>query len=449
MSGQLNKNSASSFNFTKVDITTRSGETVSLGGNSVMGFMYYEDVNSGYISANLAILDSGFNFIANGPIQGGEEVYIEVEGPDEVKYEYNFRVYRVGDRVISKRLQTYNLGLISGEALTNEAVKVNKLLQGQPHEIVQELLQDYIKTDKDLIYDTAANRTVINPSSRSPFSICAYLQDRSFTTQAIKAESQNSSTAKGDQKSLSGSAGYLFYENARGFNFRSIDSLCSLGGSGYENQQEEIKEFFDAPTSNVMGFNHIISVIFESEINLMSGLRLGAYSTKAAFFDINTGQYEEYVYSVDKSFNNQQHLGTNELTDAQKEYAKVPTRIVSAIIDNETHYSGKKPADLLAADNPTPDWTKFTLVQSISRNMMLNTQGLEIEVPGNIDLVVGDKIKVILPNTVDQNQRERERFDTENSGFYLITQLSRFFNASDRKVITTLKLRRDSYGSQE
>ena len=142
-------------------------------------------------------------------------------------------------------------------------------------------------------------------------------------------------------------------------------------------------------------------------------------------------------------------MGTNELTDAQKEYAKVPTRIVSAIIDNETHYSGKKPADLLAADNPTPDWTKFTLVQSISRNMMLNTQGLEIEVPGNIDLVVGDKIKVILPNTVDQNQRERERFDTENSGFYLITQLSRFFNAGERKVITTLKLRRDSYGSQE
>lgn len=447
--GNLNKNSASSFNFKKVEIITRDGESYRLAGNYVLGFTYYEDVNTPYISANLNINDSGLNLIANGPIQGGEEVNIEIEGPDEEVYEFFFRVYRVGDRFISNRIQNYNLGLISGEALKNESVKVNKSLEGQPHEIVQELLNDYIETDKDVIYDTAANRTVVNPSSRSPFSICAYLQDRSFTTQAIKAESQNSSTAKGDQKSLSGSAGYLFYENARGFNFRSIDSLCSLGTSGYENQQEEIKEFFDAPTDNVTTTNHILSVIFESEINLMSGLRLGAYSTKAAFYDINTGEYEEYVYSVDKSFNNQQHLGTNELTDAQKEYAKVPTRIVSAIIDNETHYSGKKPADLLAADNPTPDWTKFTLVQSISRNMMLNTQGLEIEVPGNIDLVVGDKIKVILPNTVDQNQRERERFDTENSGFYLITQLSRFFNAGERKVITTLKLRRDSYGSQE
>ena len=123
--GNLNKNSASSFNFKKVEIITRDGESYRLAGNYVLGFTYYEDVNTPYISANLNINDSGLNLIANGPIQGGEEVNIEIEGPDEEVYEFFFRVYRVGDRFISNRIQNYNLGLISGEALKNESVKIS------------------------------------------------------------------------------------------------------------------------------------------------------------------------------------------------------------------------------------------------------------------------------------------------------------------------------------
>ena len=40
--GNLNKNSASSFNFKKVEIITRDGESYRLAGNYVLGFTYYE-----------------------------------------------------------------------------------------------------------------------------------------------------------------------------------------------------------------------------------------------------------------------------------------------------------------------------------------------------------------------------------------------------------------------
>ena len=85
--GNLNKNSASSFNFKKVEIITRDGESYRLAGNYVLGFTYYEDVNTPYISANLNINDSGLNLIANGPIQGGEEVNIEISSTRSISSE--------------------------------------------------------------------------------------------------------------------------------------------------------------------------------------------------------------------------------------------------------------------------------------------------------------------------------------------------------------------------
>ena len=50
---------------------------------------------------------------------------------------------------------------------------------------------------------------------------------------------------------------------------------------------------------------------------------------------------------------------------------------------------------------------------------------------------------------MDQKEREKQDIDLENSGYYLITQLSRYFNGANRTVTTILKLQRDSYGAPE
>jgi len=86
------------------------------------------------------------------------------------------------------------------------------------------------------------------------------------------------------------------------------------------------------------------------------------------------------------------------------------------------------------------------LLQTFSRNYILNTQGLRIEVPGNLDLVVGDRVNVTLFNSVSQDQREEDDVDINNSGFYLITKLSRMFDKTRYNVTTVLKLQRDTFG---
>ena len=145
MSTAQNKNNAAAFIYKSVRITLEEGKNKGKTyeiGNLVFGFTYYEDITKPFLSANLNINDSGMNLIGSGtgPITGNELVEIDVIGPDNVEYNYSFRVYRVGDRINSGKIQNYNLGLISAEALYDPQTRIKKSLTGTPDQIVKEVL---------------------------------------------------------------------------------------------------------------------------------------------------------------------------------------------------------------------------------------------------------------------------------------------------------------------
>ena len=71
---------------------------------------------------------------------------------------------------------------------------------------------------------------------------------------------------------------------------------------------------------------------------------------------------------------------------------------------------------------------------------------MRVVVPGNLQLVVGDLVRVYLQNMSTQEDRKLESVDQEHSGFYLVTALSRFYSTVDKRVTTMLSLKRDSYG---
>ena len=443
-----NLNNAAAFSFTSVKITLEDGKnkgkTFQIKG-IINGFTYYEDITRPFISANLNITDSTANLIGSGtgPITGNELVEIVVLGPDEKEYTYYFRVYKVGDRINSGKVQNYNLGLISEEALANPQTRIRKTLTGRPDEIVRECLgEEGLNTPKDIITDPCLNKKKILPKNLSPFAICAKLQDQSIPFGKGGIGSGVGAETK-DGKYSDGTAGFFFYENARGFNFRSIDGLMDIENSMNINNSgaNYVKAFQDSAGDEMP--ETIIDVQFTSEINLMQSLLTGAYSIRCQYYDISTGEYKESTYSANKSWDKQAHLGSqDELTPGQKILAGRPTRIVSAILDSESYYSGQDSA----IDSDYQDWTPSTLPQAISRNYLLNTQGLRIVVPGNLQLVVGDIVKVFLQNMSTQGGRDLESVDQDHSGFYLITSLSRFYDTVNRRVTTMLSLKRDSYG---
>ena len=443
-----NLNNAAAFAYTSVKITLEDGKNKGKTfqiREIINGFTYYEDITRPFISANLNITDSTANLIGSqtGPITGNELVEIVVLGPDEKEYTYYFRVYKVGDRVNSGKVQNYNLGLISEEALANPQTRIRKTLTGRPDEIVRECLgEEGLNTPKIIITDPCLNKKKILPKNLSPFAICAKLQDQSIPFGKGGIGSGVGAETK-DGKYSDGTAGFFFYENARGFNFRSIDGLMDIENSMNINNSgaNYVKAFRDSAGDEMP--ETIIDVQFTSEINLMQSLLTGAYSIRCQYYDISTGEYKESTYSANKSWDKQAHLGSqDELTPGQKILAGRPTRIVSAILDSESYYSGQDSA----IDSDYQDWTPSTLPQAISRNYLLNTQGLRIVVPGNLQLVVGDIVRIFLQNMSTQEDRKIENVDQDHSGFYLITSLSRFYDRIDGRVTTMLSLKRDSYG---
>jgi hypothetical protein len=437
-------------------------------------FDYYENIDNPFIVASLTVID-GTNLIGTLPIQGGEKVEIEFEcGFGEngsVKQEsvkYSFRVWKVYKREFTTRAQMYNLALTSDEAFVNEYQKVVKQLSGKPSEIVEDLLKNYLKTKKDLDIEDTGNQVNYYPARRSVVSIITKMQVKSLSQKAFdnskKKPVQTSNSKVSNENSendaaLKGTAGYLFFENRKGFVFKSMDKICDVGKNfGGSAPIAEYKVQVVSDSGNPEFYYNIDSYRFTEEIDIMRKFRLGVYSTKMVFYNISSGKYEEFTYTLEDSFENMAKLGNQDKLpsfvtgfDGQK---LPPTRVMSMAIDHETWHGGEKPADPEQKGGGTdfPDDAKYTIAQGSARRYTLDLLKMEISVPGNAALTVGEKVKIYLPNMRTGTDRKKNPWDRESSGNYLISKIHHSFAMADEtgaKFTTEMELIRDTYGMDE
>lgn len=252
-------------------------------------------------------------------------------------------------------------------------------------------------------------------------------------------------------ETISGSAGYFFWESYDGFKFKSIDGLC--GGDikyTYTYQLAKVDDGRD-PGKSILEYN------YTDEIDVMKKMRYGTYSSMMVFFNPSTGQYEEYIFNIDESYNSMIHLGKDEkIPEGPKRLSKYPTRIMTQILDHETFYNGTDIASPDPKDNDKsgsqfPDYKKYYVTQSIARKLLLNNQELRITLHGNLTLRAGDKINILLPNFSVESERETEKYDKQHSGTYLIKDISYEFylkkNNQSNITVTNITLVRDSFGA--
>tara|TARA_B100000902_G_scaffold308412_1_gene297574 strand:- start:519 stop:1949 length:1431 start_codon:yes stop_codon:yes gene_type:complete len=443
--------------------------------NVVLSFQYFEDITLPSVSATLLISDKAANLPSAMPIQGFELVTMIFTDRNGKDHQYEFRVWKVGNRVSTEKGQGYLLGLISTAGLINEGVKVNALLKGTANTIVKKVLQDYLNVPEAKVRsDEATNIMKIFPAGKSPFAVIRDLQNKSISKDSFAsggntansnigdnsgASITSSSDTAEDTTQLKGSAGYFFWETIDGFNFRSIDSLTSkdpkkFGGS----ESVATYEYAPAMVEATESLNpwKIQEITFTSELDLLRKLREGAYSTECTFFDINTGVLKEYTYKLSENWDKMGHLGTStKLPWGQTALSQYPTRRLSSVINHELWYNGTEIASNeseAGSDEPSEitDNQKQFLVQSIARAGSLFNQQLMISVPGNLNLRAGDKITVMIPNQIPEKLRESEGdYDPEHSGVYLIKKLNHQFDRIQMNVYTVLELIRDCYGYEE
>jgi len=134
--------------------------------------------------------------------------------------------------------------------------------------------------------------------------------------------------------------------------------------------------------------------------------------------------------------------------------SSTPSRVMTILLDSEMWYNGTGIANPEEdGDAEFPDFAKYYTAQAIGRRYLMENQKLEIMIPGNSDLKVGDKVKILLPNVAAEDIRNSKQYDEENSGTYLIAQLSHNYQlvkeSGEPEFTTMANLIRDTYGMKE
>ena len=484
---------SSEFKLKKCTISYGDGSNTTslLSGDMIAAFSFHESIVKPFVAGSLMLSDST-GFLTNFPIQGGEIVEIEVSTSFDEQTnkgqatKYKLKVMRIASRTIKEKMQIYTLVMVSEEAFVNEIVRLEDPLSGKPDEMVTKLVREKLKSSKEIFVEPCKFSVKMLPAKRRPFDIIADLTKRSISGNATytnkKTKTGKISNKRGREvgstygleKEIKGTAGYFFWESLRGFNFYSVDALCSLPKLDKEGNYKEGTEEFPAKDLRSKPWGPYEEVIanldngkdqrgivsnfkFKTEVDVIASLRKGKYASVMVFFNMSTGQYEEYTYKIKQSYDAMSHLGGQDsislIPTSQEELSETPSRIMSAILDHEAWYNDPDIADpdSAATDNPSEyaDWIKYYAAQTVARYDLLANQEANLTIPGNPSISAGDKVSVLVLNKVADKLKVKKPYDEETSGVYLVKEVSHKYDrlqGGNGNMTTVLKLFRDSYG---
>tara|TARA_Y100000992_G_scaffold213475_1_gene147078 strand:- start:242 stop:1498 length:1257 start_codon:yes stop_codon:yes gene_type:complete len=383
--------------------------------NNLLELHYIEDITKSNVLVILKLNDSSSSVLSN--IQGMEPIDISWTDTYDNVITYSMIIYDVKDRmVIDGKKSQATLYCVSVDAVKNSAKKISRRFGkggGKfTHELVTELMKTEIKTDKTVDVDESATRLSFVSPYWDPYTIISWLAWRSIL--------QDGSGKK--------SAGYLFYEDRRGYHFKAMDGLVE------QPKAKDIKVNFsadelDEETIAVDGF----TVTGASDI--FRGLNLGSYASTTFTLDMKDFKYEEVPFFINDFYSSMKKLNpTAELPEFFRrfggtELGGAPTRIMSKVMDTAMYTEGTYTQDLTRQ-----------LSQSMIRNQLFFSQSATFQYEGKMDLYIGD---VVMVTKYDAKSGE---INVEDSGRYIIGKIYRQFLTERDTMSTQVTLYRDSVG---
>ena len=383
--------------------------------NNLLELHYIEDITKSNVLIILKLNDSSSSVLSN--IQGMEPIDISWTDTYDNVITYSMIIYDVKDRMVidGKKTQA-TLYCVSVDAVKNSAKKISRRFGkggGKfTHELVTELMKTEIKTDKTVDVDESATKLSFVSPYWDPYTIISWLAWRSIL--------QDGSGKK--------SAGYLFYEDRRGYHFKAMDGLVE------QPKAKDIKVNFsadelDEETIAVDGF----TVTGASDI--FRGLNLGSYASTTFTLDMKDFKYEEVPFFINDFYSSMKKLNpTAELPEFFRrfggtELGGAPTRIMSKVMDTAMYTEGTYTQDLTRQ-----------LSQSMIRNQLFFSQSATFQYEGKMDLYIGD---VVMVTKYDAKSGE---INVEDSGRYIIGKIYRQFLTERDTMSTQVTLYRDSVG---
>ena len=407
----------SNFKFNNIAIGIQ-GTDYSFGINQLLSLRYNESIKSASVRAEIQLTDTETGALSD--VQGMEPVFIDFEDHLGTKFKMDLVVYDVQDRLVVDGKSKATLLCCNPDLINNAAAKISRRFGGGGGKAINEMvetdvLEKILGSGRKVVHsEPTKNKFSFISCYWSPFTIIKWL-----ATKAIPA----------GKSGANASAGYAFFENAKGYNFSSYDHFANKKFTkkmivGYS--EPEMGE----PDKTIIP---IVSMRVTHAGDVLTGLNLGSYSSKFMTFDVQDMSYTEHSFNISKYYKDVPKMnGDVDLPTYFKKFEKTtaPTRIMSKIMDTALFTEGTM----------TQDSTK-QVAQSALREKLFYSKEVQVEYVGDIDLFVGDTIELTV------YKGKKKDLDGSNSGVYVVGEIEREFISSNDQMTTKATLYTDSPGN--
>lgn len=404
--------SQSNFSLQAFQVSTSSG-AISFSANHLLEFNYYEDIEQASIVVTATVTDTGTGRLSE--IVGLEPVELKMTDNQGTTLSLSLIIFEIKNRKVDDAKQlSVTLCMCNKDVILNSALKISTRFgsgAGQDiSEIVTNLLKKTMKTKIPIAQ--------VDPT-QGKFSFISNYWDPYYI---IKWLSWRAIPAKGSGKNSS--AGYLFFENAKGYNFRSMDNLVA---------QPVTREIFIKKNYDLGDDKQIVTDTFKviDSSDIMRGLNLGSYSSTTHTYDVKDRKYTEVPFNVVEFYSSMPKLNSQELPGVlTTALSKLPpTRIMSKVLNTANFTEGTY----------TQDLTKQLSQSHLRRQFFFNSVA-EVEYFGDMNLIVGQIVEIVTRKGKDRSK------DTKQSGKYIIGKIHRQFISANDQMRTKVTLYRDSLG---
>ena len=398
---------------------SKDGKEEPLQGKTV-NFNYYESLYSPVVSGNLTYVDAGgstedkkdnLTSIKDGlPITALEDLKVKIQTSFGT-IDFTKDPFKVTSSPImhqESNRQTVLLTFVNEKELRNSEVPVFDRYVGRISDSIRKILQQKLQISNDKIdIEPTKNSYGFVGKGRGALNIILDLCRRSVPV-------------KGD-------AGHFFYQTQDGFNYKSIDSLLSQ-----DPKQKYL--YYGALRSNVESsdndFNVLLAPKVKKDQDITKALKDGTYVNRNIFFNPQTFEHSEVVFSVDKDGVKKTLGGDLPIkTDELKSFVKTNHHILDiGSFEVQNQIPNNDPREGQATST-----MRYNLLHSIV---------MEIQIPCNSELRAGDVIELEIESIKEDMVQSPS--DEQQSGKYLILHLCHHFDSL--RSFTSLTLVRDSYG---
>lgn len=412
-----------------------------VGGGNVIHLTFFEDMLTPYVQGSILIQNQG-GASNVGPIIGQETLELVIRTPT-MKEEHEILSFTGKNRLQCTRVNSkrrigagtefISLEFFSGEWVRNSRTKVSKTLRGNISGMAKTLLGDVGCFKKMYIEKSRENKQYIAPNMR-PFDVINHLMP-----QAVSASG-------GDQPENT----YLFWENKRGYNFRSLTSIVR-GDTDYSSKDLPVHTYTHKEISIGEGgaldvLSRLYAILdFETRhSDKFHNHIMGQLGSEMITHDLYNKTYTNTNFNYFDSYDNMTHMNTHKRKSSTYPiYSESPDVFGNRVSDYQSKtflYPETKTRNGQDAGMTDPNgnyifspYRPEFWVQKRRGHLGILFGGISatLHVHGNTIINAGDMIEVKLPYFGIKDKENSSRMDRFLNGNMLVHQISHEFDVAN------------------